>query len=135
MTDKELEMSTGLTRAMIKEYRSKMEEGVHWVREPSKRPQKLWPIKWTEAGLAKLKEMTELKPDEPIEKIEVQEAEGVVMRNDYPNVRLLLVNLGESDVTAFCKDARMFKRGMKVKIKNEGDRWTVAKHPRFFGRY
>lgn len=135
MTDKELEMSTGLTRAMIKEYREKMLEGIDWVREPSKRPQKLWPIKWTQAGLEKLALMTKMREDEQIEKVEMVEKEGVIERNDYPNTRILLVDLGGDKVTAFCKDARMFRRGMKVKVRNEGDRWAVAKHPRFQGKY
>ena len=135
MTDKELEQTTGLTREMIKEYRSMMEEGKHWVREPSKRPQKLWSIKWTQSGLDRLKELTNMKREEDIVVEPLVEKEGMVARNDFPNVRMLLVDLDGKQVNALCRDARMFRMGMKVKVRHDGERWAVCRHPRFPGKY
>ena len=56
MKEKALSLALGLSRDLLKELRSSYEEGLHWSRIESRKPQTLWEVEWTDAGVAKVKE-------------------------------------------------------------------------------
>lgn len=135
ITDKQLSDLTGISRAKLKELREGLEQGKHWFKEPSKRPEKLWEVKWTPEGVAAFKAKAGLKEEETVEPVSLPEVEGVVERNDWANTRIITVKAGERSVNAMCRDAKMFRMGMPVRIRQDGEKWVVARHPRFQGKY
>lgn len=135
ITDRQLSDLTGISRAKLKQFREELNEGVHWFKIKSNRPEKLWEVNWTPEGVKAFKDKAGLKDEEVVEAVPHNEAEGVVSRNDWVNTRVITVKVGEHSVNAMCRDAKMFRMGMLVKIRQDGDKWVVARHPRFQGKY
>lgn len=135
ITDRELSDLTGISRAKLKQIREELQVGVHWYKEPSKRPEKMWEVKWTPEGVKAFKAKAGLKDEEPVEAVPHNELDGVVQRNDWANSRIITVSAGDRLFNAMCRDAKMFRMGMPVRIRQDGERWVVARHPRFQGKY
>lgn len=133
MNEKDLSVSLGISRDMLKMMRDSYTEGEHWVREESNKPKNLWKVVWTENGVSMLRKNlgldTEVDTQAPLE-----EKEATVSAK-FKNPRILTVLFEGKNVNVLCKDSSKFSMGMNVKIKWDGLRWVVAKHPRFLGKY
>lgn len=132
---------TGLSRPEMMEWRGRLEEGKHWVRIPSNKPQKLWAIGWTEAGVAALGAGAGLEGlrddlEKGLEK--PKEVIGVV-RGKFRNKRIILCEIeqgkGKVEANVLVRDSANFVVGMRVPLRSDGGRWVAAKHPRFGGRW
>jgi hypothetical protein len=132
MKEKELCISLGLSRTQIRELRQKYTEGEDWVVVPSKRPKNLWEVKWTNAGLAKLKGTVGVQEKEELVPPTTYKA-TVTAR--YPNPRILQVEMQGAKHNVLCRDNTKFRAGMPVWLRWDGARWVVARHPRFDGVY
>jgi hypothetical protein len=133
MKEKELSVSLGVSREMLKMMRDSYTEGMHWIREESNKPKNLWKVVWTEQGMSMLRKNLGLDitidPPPPLE-----EKEGVVSAK-FKNPRIMSVLVEGKTLNVLCKDSSKFSMGMDVKIKWDGLRWVVSKHPRFVGKY
>jgi hypothetical protein len=132
---------TGLSRGEMMEWRGRLEEGKHWVRIPSNKPQKLWAIGWTEAGVAALGAgvgMEELREDLEKGLEKPKEVIGVV-KGKFKNNRVILCEIdyekGKVEANVLVRDSKNFVVGMRVPLRSDGGRWVAAKHPRFGGRW
>lgn len=132
---------TGLSKDEMKEWRSRLEEGKHWVRVPSNRPKKLWAISWTEAGvgaLSKGADLGELQADLDKNLEKPKEFFGIV-KGKFTNKRIILCDVEYDKVkieaNVLVRDSRNFVVGMRVPLRSDGGRWVAAKHPRFGGRW
>ena len=132
MKEKALCISLGLSRDLIKELRSSYEKGTHWTKTESKKPEHLWEIEWTPAGIEMLKQNLGLKCYEEVSSPDNQK--GAVYCK-YKNPRMLGVMLGGKESTVVCRDSSKFGIGMPVDVRWDGGRWVVVRHPRFNGKY
>lgn len=132
MKEKELCLATGLSRDLIKELRSSYEQGVCWVRIPSRKPQHLWEIEWTEQGIAELKKNFKFKEEE---KIVPPEHKSGTVNHKFINKKIIGVLIDGKEHNVVCRDSSKFGIGMPVEVKWDISRWVVARHPRFVGKY
>jgi hypothetical protein len=106
---------------------------LHWTRVESKKPQHLWEVRWTDVGIEELKkkvgmnESTEIKPEATVK-------EGTV-QGKFKNQKMLSVLIDGKRENVLCRDSSKFGIGMNVKIRWDGVRWCIARHPRFVGKY
>lgn len=133
MTEKDLAISLGVSRDQIKEIRATAQEGVHFTRKESKKPQHLWEISWKEDGVKFVMDAIGLdhKQETPAP---VGEKRGTVY-NKFMNIRCLGVLIDGKQETVLCKDNRKFGLGMPVSVRWDGSRWVVSRHPRYAGKY
>lgn len=133
MTEKDLAISLGVSRDQIKEIRATAQEGVHFTRKESKKPQHLWEISWKEEGVKFVMDAIGLdhKQEAPAP---VDEKRGTVS-NKFMNIRCLGVLIDGKQETVLCKDNRKFGIGMPVSVRWDGSRWVVSRHPRYVGKY
>lgn len=139
MTEKDLSISIGVSRKDIKAARADFTEGVHWERLKSNRPEHLWEIQWTEQGVAALLAKFQPQPpdDLPAAAPELtlpKEAEGTITAK-FRNPRILAVLIDGKSFNVLCRDSAKFGIGMPVKVRWDGAKWVVSKHPRFVGKY
>jgi hypothetical protein len=122
--ENELVKLFGVNKSAIKDLRSKAPEG-SWIRDISNKPEKLWGYLWSEAGVDWLKKELNVNV-EPVseKKFEAPPAEGAsvereckVSRTNFINLRLVEVIDGEDRVIAQCKDNRVIKPNMFVKVR------------------
>jgi hypothetical protein len=132
MKEKDLSISLGLTREVLKDLRSKFVEGEDWMRVECNKPKHLWNVEWSLDGIDKLKAEVGFKPEEEITKC--GESKGVI-KGRYKNSRIVQVEIDGKDVNVVCRDNSKFIAGMPVWIKWDGSRWAVSRHPRFNGKY
>ena len=134
--EKDLCISLGISRDIIKSIRDEHAEDAtwqnYWHRIESKKPKHLWEVRWTNAGVDKLKELLKLKPEEKIEKPSVKKG---VMKARYKNNRMIQVEIEGKVENVLCRDSGKFIAGMPVWVKWDGARWVVNRHPRFNGKY
>ena len=133
MNEKELSITLGLSREILKEMRTGFTRDLHWIRVESKKPEHLWEVRWTDTGISELKskvginESSEIKPEETIK-------EGTVHKK-FKNQKMIAVLIDGKPENVLCRDSSKFGIGMQVKIRWDGVRWCVMRHPRFEGKY
>ena len=136
MNERELSEKLGLSREVLKEMRSKYTEGVHFERVASKRPQKLWEVKWTEAGYNELMKSVGLTDTETKKVAEepIFSATGKVT-GKFNNRRLVQCEVDGKQHMVLVRDSDYFTIGMEVPLRRDGDRLVASKHPRKPGRW
>jgi hypothetical protein len=140
-SEKELCFRLGFSRKEMKAIRNEMQEGVHYARIKSNRPEHLWEVSWTEQGVTALTDRLSAKhatPEAPAEPVKIAEApsnaEGTVAAK-FKNPRIISVLIDGKTHNVLCRDSAKFGIGMPVSVKWDGAKWVVAKHPRFVGKY
>lgn len=132
MKEKDLCISTGLSRDLIKEIREAYDEGLHFTRTESTNPEDMWEVEWTETGVKALRVNLGIQEHEvlafPAKK------RGKVFHK-YKNPRTLGVHIDGELHTVICRDSSKFAIGMPVDIRWDGARWVIVRHPRFNGKY
>ncbi len=132
MNEKELCIALGITRKLMKELRSSFEEFKHWQRIPSRKPERLWEIEWTLEGVSLLKNQLGLKKEEQIEHPKI--ITGKVYAK-FNNKHIIQVMVDGKKENVICKDNSKFIPNMEVKIRWDGFRWCVIRHPKYQGKY
>jgi len=132
MSEKELCIALGITRELMKKLRSSFEEFKHWQRIPSRKPERLWEIEWTLEGISLLKNQLGLKKEEQIEPPKI--ITGKVYAK-FNNKHVIQVMVDGKKENVICKDNSKFIPNMEVKIRWDGTRWCVIRHPKHQGKY
>jgi len=132
MKEKALSLALGLSRDLLKELRTSYEEGLHWSRIESRKPQTLWEVEWSDIGVSLLRENLGIKPEEVVASPEKKC--GTVFCK-YKNHRIIGVMIEGKQETALCRESVKFGIGMPVDVRWDGARWVVVRHPRFNGKY
>jgi hypothetical protein len=132
MREKQLSIALGLARDILKEFRSSYEEGVDWFKVESRKPQHMWEVEWTDAGIARLKDNIGFK--EP-EKINPPEKKRGTVYAKFKNPKVIGVLIDGKQFNVLCKESTKFGLGMPVDVRWDGNRWCVVRHPRFNGKY
>jgi hypothetical protein len=118
--EKQLMETLGVNKSQLKELRTKAPEG-SWIRDVSKKPEKLWGYVWSEAGVKWLSEQLSVKEKNfevpPSGETSPIEAECTVTRSNFINLRLIEVIYNEKRLMVQCKDNRVIKPAMLVKIR------------------
>lgn len=136
MKENQLIKTYGLSKDIMREFRDSCSyvEGVDWERIPSKRPQKIWEIQWTDAGILNLKATLGLRDPEPVK--ERQMLRGKVKSKYQNNARLLKVELPDGRfVNVLVKSTEKFAIGMAIDCLQDKERWVARRMPRFYGKY
>ena len=116
----------------MKEFRDSYEEGADWYKVESRKPQHLWEVEWTDAGIAKIKENIGFKKPETINPPE--QKRGTVYAK-FKNQKVIGALIDGKNYNVLCKDSTKFHIGMPVDVRWDGSRWCVVRHPRFHGKY
>ena len=132
MKEKSLSIALGLSRDLLKELRTSYETGVHWVRIESRKPEKLWEIDWTDAGIIALKNNLGIKESESTP---LPEPKKGTVHCKYRNPKVIGVLIEGKEHNVICRESNKFGIGMPVDIRWDGGRWVVVRHPRFNGKY
>jgi hypothetical protein len=132
MKEKALSLALGLSRDLLKELRTSYEEGVHWSRKESRKPQTLWEVEWSDIGVALLRENLGIAKEETIASPERKR--GTVYCK-YRNPRIIGVMIEGQQHSVLCRESVKFGIGMPVDVRWDGARWVVVRHPRFNGKY
>jgi hypothetical protein len=132
MREKQLSIALGLSRDILKEFRDSYEEGADWYKVESRKPQHLWEVEWTDAGVAKVKENIGFK--EPEEISPPEKKRGTVYAK-FKNPKVIGVLIDGKQFNVLCKESTKFGLGMPVDVRWDGSRWCVVRHPRFNGKY
>jgi len=132
MNEKELSIALGLSKDILRQFRSSYAEGTHWNKIESKRPRHLWEISWTDEGVKALKENIGFK--EADSTVSPSEKQGTVYCK-YKNPRVIGVVIDGKQENVICRESAKFGIGMPVKVRWDGARWVVIRHPRFIGKY
>ena len=132
MKEKALSLALGLSRDLLKELRSSYEEGLHWSRIESRKPQTLWEVEWTDIGVSLLRENLGIKQEEQVASPEKKR--GTVFCK-YKNPRVIGVMIEGKQHPVLCRESVKFGIGMPVDVRWDGARWVVVRHPRFNGKY
>lgn len=124
----------GLTKEIIREFRESGSyiEGVDWNKVPSKRPQKLWAVEWTEAGVQSLKANIGYKPVD-VENVQPNKRGTVVAK--FRNPKIVRVDFGGEVAHVLVSSSEKFKIGMHIDCRWDGHRYVARRTPRFFGKY
>lgn len=136
MTEKELSEKLGLSREALKTMRKKYQEGVDFTRIESKRPQKMWEVRWTEIGYEKLMAEMGFKQEETkvVKEQPIFSATGKVI-GKYHNPRIIQCEVNGKPEMVLVRDSDFFVVGMEVPLRRDGDRLVAARHPRKPGRW
>jgi hypothetical protein len=136
MTEKELCEKLGLSREAIKAVRKGYLEGTDFVRIESKRPQKMWEVKWTDVGYEKLMAEMGFKTEETkaVKEEPVFSATGKVT-GKFNNRRLIQCEVDGKPQMVLVRDSDFFVVGMEVPLRRDGERLVAARHPRKPGRW
>lgn len=135
MKEKDLCIAIGLSREMFKEIRDLYEQGVHWNKIPTNRPEQLWEVNWTEEGIKLLKK--NLGFNEPEQVALPDRKKGKVVRK-YVNPRIIGIVLDDEpnkEHNVLCRESNKFNVNMPVEVRWDGARWCILRHPRFNGKY
>lgn len=126
----------GVNKPELKELRSKAPEG-SWIRDISNKPEKLWGYLWSEAGVKWLSEQLNVKEKNfevpPSGETSPKECECTVTRSNFINLRLIEVMYNGKRLMVQCKDNRIIKPSMLVKIRIIDDKTAcvsqiISKH-------
>jgi len=132
MKEKELCIALGLSRDFMKEIRTSYLEGTDWLRVESKKPKILWEVNWTDKGIFKLKENLGIKD---VKEIVTPHVKTGTVCSKFKNPKVLEVLIDGIKNHVICRDSSKFSIGMEVKIKWDGIRWCIMRHPRFPNKY
>jgi hypothetical protein len=132
MKEKDLSIAIGLSRDMLKEIREAYEQGKHWVKIESRKPEQLWEVEWTEEGIKELKKNIGFQEPEVVSKPENKT--GKVVRK-YANPRIIGVLINDKEYNVLCRESNKFIINMPVEVRWDGARWCIVRHPRFAGKY
>ena len=133
MKEKDICIEMGISRDLLKMMRSSYSEGQHWNKVASKKPEHLWSIEWTEAGIEAIRMNLGIGPkDDSAE--QPKEMEGI-LKAKYKNPRIMCITINGKDHNVLCRDSSKFVVGMKIYVKWDGSRWFVSRHPRYNGKY
>jgi hypothetical protein len=137
MREKEFIDLYGVPKDELRAYRKlSLVQGEDWIRElfPNKQVH-LCPVKYTAVGLDKLYAHFKLKTESnqvmaPAELPKEEITQAVVIRCDYPNVRIMLVKLSDGkSVFATVNDARRFKPKMPIAVIFRGNKYYCEHRP------
>ena len=135
MKEKDLSIAIGLSRDMLKEIRDAYEQGVHWFKIESRKPEQLWEVGWTEEGIALLKKNIGFQEPETI-KIPERKNGKVVRKYNNPRViGVVLDDQPDKEHNVLCRESNKFIINMPVVVRWDGARWCIVRHPRFVGKY
>lgn len=132
MKEKELCITLGISRDIIKGMRGEFTEGAHWKKIPSLKPENLWQIDWSEDGIALLRDRLGIKKEEIV--TPPQKVSGTVS-SKFRNPRVIGVLVNGKEESVLCRDSSKFGIGMPADVQWDGARWVVVRHPRFNGKY
>lgn len=132
MKEKELCIALGISRDIIKGLRENYSENIHWTKIPTKKPENLWQIEWTEEGISLLREKLGITPEEIVSPPEKKR--GTVYCK-FRNPRIIGVMIDGKENSVLCRESAKFGIGMPVDVRWDGARWVVVRHPRFNGKY
>ncbi len=136
MTERELSEKLGFSREALKAIRKKYSEGTDFVRIESKRPQKMWEVRWTDVGYEKLMAEMGFKAEETqvVKEEPVFSATGKVT-GKFQNKRLIQCEVDGKPQMVLVRDSDFFIVGMEVPLRRDGERLIAARHPRKPGRW
>lgn len=135
MKEKDLSVAIGLSRDMLKEIRDTYEQGTHWKKIESRKPEQLWEIEWTEEGIKTLKKNIGFQEPEMVALPDRKK--GKVVRK-YTNPRIIGIVLDDEpdkEHNVLCRESNKFNLNMPVEVRWDGARWCILRHPRFNGKY
>ena len=107
----------GIGKPEMKAFRDKAPTG-YWFKEQSNKPSKLWPVVWTEDGVNWLSKELNVKTEEV--KVENAEVECKVTKTGFINRRLVQIEKDGVRILATCKDNKLIKPNVIVKVKFRG---------------
>ena len=113
----------GFGKPEMKALRDRAPEG-SWIRDVSKKPEKLWGWLWSDEGVKWIESEIGVKPDAVIDK--PTEVEGKVIRSGFLNKRLVEVEIAGVKHMAICKDNKEFKPRMIVNTRFVGGNACVT---------
>jgi len=117
MKESDLRERLGIGKPEMKAFRDRAPTA-YWKREESNKPSKLWPVVWTEAGVEWISKQINVKPEEV--KVEKEEVECKVTKTGFVNRRLVQVEKDGVKIMAVCKDNRLIKPNVIVKVRFRG---------------
>jgi hypothetical protein len=132
MKEKELCIALGISRDLIKGLRGTYVEDTHWKKIPTKKPENLWQIEWTDAGIESLRANLGIKPEE---EVAFPEQKRGTVYCKFRNPRVIGVMIDGKENSVLCRESAKFGIGMPVDVRWDGARWVVVRHPRFNGKY
>jgi hypothetical protein len=132
MKEKDLSIAIGLSRDMLKEIRDTYEQGKHWIKIESRKPEQLWEVEWTQEGVTELKRNIGFQEPEVVALPERKH--GKVVRK-FSNPRIIGVLIEDTEYNVLCRDSNKFLVNMPVDVRWDGARWCIVRHPRFAGKY
>lgn len=136
MKEKELSEKLGFSREALKNMRADYQEGVHFRRIPSKRPERMWEVDWTDEGYSALMKKTGFKEEEAqkVKEEPIFSATGKVI-GKFNNRRLIQCDVDGKPQMVLVRDSDFFIVGMEVPLRRDGERLVAARHPRKPGRW
>ncbi len=110
-----------LSKAEIKALRESAPEG-SWIRDVSKRPERLWGYLWSEVGVKYLTGTID-KPVTVTEspKVDTDTYECTVLRSGFTNKRLIEIEFNGKKIKAVCRDSSVIKPRCIVKVRIVGE--------------
>lgn len=115
--ESELRERLGIGKPEMKAFRDKAPTS-YWFKEQSTKPSKLWPVIWTEDGVDWLSKQLNVKTEEV--KVENAEIECKVTKTGFINRRLVQIEKDGVRILATCKDNKLIKPNVIVKVKFRG---------------
>jgi hypothetical protein len=117
MKESDLRDRLGIGKPEMKAFREKAPAG-YWEKEKSNKPEKLWAVIWSDEGVEWLSKELNVKTDEV--KVEPEEVECKVLKSGFMNQRLVQVEKNGVKIMAVCKDNRLIKPNVIVKVRFRG---------------
>lgn len=121
--ESEIRERLGFGKAEMKVFRDTAPSG-SWYKEKSNKPEKLWSVLWTDAGVQWLEASVGVKKEEVIKKPEEFECKVLICK--FPNKRLVKIEKDGVAVMAVCRDNTKLKPNMIVKVKYRGSQLYVT---------
>lgn len=122
--ESEIRERLGLGKAELKAFRDSATEGAYFYKVKSNKPEKLWSVMWTEAGVQWLESNLGVKKEEIVKKPD--EFECKVLIANFPNKRLVKVEKDGVAVMAVCRDNTKLKPNVIVKVRYRGSQLYVT---------
>lgn len=135
MKEKDLSIAVGLSRDMLKEIREMYEQGKHWSKVESRKPEQLWEIEWTAEGIEELKKNIGFKEPETVAVPDRKHGKVIRKFNNPRVIGVVLDSEPDAEHNVLCRDSNKFIINMPVDVRWDGARWCIVRHPRFAGKY
>ena len=117
MKESELRERLGIGKPEMKAFREKAPAG-YWEKEKSNKPEKLWAVIWSDKGVEWISNQINVKPEEV--KVEKEEVECKVTKSGFLNRRLIQIEKDGVKIMAVCKDNKLIKPNVIVKVRFRG---------------